>query len=173
VQDWAALVERIQIELRRGNASKIVAARRTLVRAEGPIDPVTIFEQMGEAPEGATRYLVRRGETAFVGCTPERLFSKRGSALETEALAGSISPKDENGEARLTESEKDREEHARVVEHLVERLAPLCVRVEAASSPRIRRLPTVLHLRTPIEAELSPEVDALTVVEALHPTPAV
>jgi isochorismate synthase len=172
-EDWAALVERIHVDLRRGHASKIVAARRSLLEADGPLDPVSVLERIGEAPDGATRYLVRRGSTAFVGCTPERLFVKRGLALETEALAGSIGASAVDGEARLTASEKDRDEHARVVEHLVTRLAPLSARVEAAPSPRIRRLPTVLHLRTPIEAELLPGVDALAVIDALHPTPAV
>lgn len=171
--DWAALVERIQIALRRGEAAKIVAARRTCVYAESAIDPVGVFTRIGAAPEGAARYFVRRGATAFVGCSPERLFVKRGRSLETEALAGSINPTDEDGEARLSASAKDRDEHARVVEHLVERLGPLSVRVEAAASPRIRRLPTVLHLLTPVSAELSPGVDALSVIEALHPTPAV
>lgn len=171
--EWNALVELVHAALRRGEASKIVVSRRKAVRAAGPLDPTAVFSRIGEAPEGATRFFVRRGATTFLGCTPEHLFEKRGRTLETEALAGSIGAGEADGEAKLKASEKDLGEHARVVEHIVARLEPLCTEVKASETPRIRRLPTVLHLRTPIAATLAEGVDALTVVEALHPTPAV
>jgi isochorismate synthase len=173
MEEWIERIERIKRAVLDGEASKIVAARRTRVRADGTLDALDLLRRVGHAPEGATRYFVRRGATSFLGCTPERLFVKHGRALETEALAGTISASSENAASKLEASVKDRDEHARVVEHLVERLGPLSVRVDAAEAPRVRRLPTVLHLSTPVVAELSPSVDAFALLAALHPTPAV
>ena len=60
-----------------------------------------------------------------------------------------------------------------MVRHIVDRLGPLCARIARPEAPQIRRLPTVLHLRTPIEAELARPTHAIDVIAALHPTPAV
>src|SRR5690606_30833414 len=97
---WIAHVDRIRETLGSGAASKIVAARRAHAKSVDRLDPVVVLSRMEEA-EGSVRYLVRRGSTTFLGCTPERLFTMRGRRLETEALAGSIAADEEDAEGRL------------------------------------------------------------------------
>ena len=167
--DWTALVTAAQAAIGRGDFSKVVAARRTTVTADRPFDPLEVLGRLSAGP-GTTRFLVRFGRRrAFVGATPEHLFTLEGNHLRTEALAGSIAANEPEG--RLLESRKDREEHAHVVGHLVERLRT--VGEVSVAPPEIRRLATVLHLRTPIDATLPRPVAPLDLVRLLHPTPAV
>jgi isochorismate synthase len=177
-QRWARAIAAIQGAIEGGGARKIVAARRSVVTTERDLEPLDVLARLalahpGEARGHTTRFLVRSGSASFVGATPEHLFVKRGARITTEALAGSIAADAERGAERLLASPKDRDEHAYVVRHIVERLGPLCARIAHADAPQVRRLPTVLHLRTPIEAELASPTHPLEIAAALHPTPAV
>ena len=71
-------------------------------------------------------------------------------------------------------SAKDRREHAVVAEFVAETLRPFCRRLEVPSGPSLVRTATMWHLSTRVTGELrDPEVSALELACALHPTPAV
>ncbi len=73
----------------------------------------------------------------------------------------------------LVSSDKEREEHAVVVAMLREALAPLVEWIDVAPRPEIVRLRHVQHLLTAVSGRLRDDGDVLTLVERLHPTPAV
>lgn len=170
---WTRSIDAIRTAIAHGEARKIVAARRSVITTASDIEPLDVLDRLGQARGPTTRFLVRAGSTTFLGATPEHLFVQRGARIATEALAGSVAADAERAAERLLASAKDREEHAYVVHHIVERLGPLCARIAHPDAPQVRRLPTVLHLRTPIEAELARPTHPIDVVAALHPTPAV
>jgi len=170
---WNRAVEALRAAIERRDLSKVVVARRTVLTTTHDIEALEVLGRLDEARSHSTRFLVRAGSASFVGASPEHLFLLRGTKLSTEALAGSIAADAEGGVERLLSSAKDREEHRLVVTHLLERLAPLCTRIDAPDSPQVRRLPTVVHLRTPIDAELDQRRHPMEVLAALHPTPAV
>ncbi|MFO0692719.1 MAG: isochorismate synthase [Polyangiales bacterium] len=156
--------------IRSGAFSKIVAARRAELHLTGRIEPAWLLERLGERFPGCTRFALDTGESVFLGATPERLVTKKGSAVATEALAGSVAL----GHAKeLLASTKDLEEHRLVVDSILDALRPFARDLSAAERPVIRELPNVLHMQTPIEGRLAEGVDVLELVEALHPTPAV
>lgn len=175
---WAARIEAIRRVIANGAFEKLVAARRAEARFAGPIDPLEVLRNLDRDYPDCTRFLVSRSGTAFIGATPERLFSKRGARLLTVALAGSIgagSDADSNalqGE-KLLASAKDRREHALVVREITRSLAPLTDALSHPPEPRIRRVRSLLHLETPFEGTMAPRATALEVLEAMHPTPAV
>ncbi len=76
-------------------------------------------------------------------------------------------------------SEKERREHAFVVEAIRSTLASRCTSLEAPLTPALRQLVGIQHLETPFRGRLDPnpasgeQADVLALVEALHPTPAV
>jgi menaquinone-specific isochorismate synthase len=114
---------------------------------------------------------------SFFGATPERLVTLHGRTLETGALAGTTGRGDTPTEdewlaEELRGSEKDVHEHELVVDSIRDQLIPLASSVSAGERT-VRRLATVQHLWTPIRAELAGDEHVLTLVEALHPTPAV
>lgn len=76
--------------------------------------------------------------------------------------------------AQLLESKKDQQEHAIVIENIIEALAPFCDSIEAAKTPHLISTATLWHLSTEIRGQLKAlYADALTLALAIHPTPAV
>ena len=73
----------------------------------------------------------------------------------------------------LLASSKDRWEHEVVVREIVARLEPLSVQVDHPSTPAVVRVRDILHLDSPIGAQLRPTTHVLDLLEALHPTPSV
>jgi isochorismate synthase len=170
--EWAELVAAIQREIAAGRAQKIVASRRVSLVLDRPLLPAAVQARLRvDAPE-STRFLFRVARSTFLGATPERLFSKRGYELTTEAVAGSLGADEPASAGRLLESEKDGREHQFVVSEITRLLTPLTSELSLGQR-EIHRLRTVLHLRTPIRARLRQDQHALELVGALHPTPAV
>jgi menaquinone-specific isochorismate synthase len=162
--------------IRASELAKVVAARRSQVTLDRPIDVIEVLERLGKDQIGCVRFAFERAGSVFLGATPERLVELRGLDVTSEALAGSIARGGREdgpaGEALLA-SEKDRREHDLVVRGVRESLAPLCSDVRHPAEPSVCSLRNVLHLRTPVSASLAAPVHVLELVRALHPTPAV
>jgi menaquinone-specific isochorismate synthase len=122
----------------------------------------------------------------FLGASPERLLAVRGSHGETpgerqltsDALAGSaprgISPEvDRQLATALLSSIKEQHEHRLVRDFIVEKLQSLQLRPTWPGQPQLLRLTNIQHIWTPIQAALPPALSPLSVLAALHPTPAV
>lgn len=172
VEDWRAQIEAIRAAIAAGRFAKIVAAGRSVVEVGGRVDAADLLGRLARGLRASTRFAFCRERSAFLGASPERLISRRGLAIETESLAGSIESGAEHAR-QLLGSGKDLHEHQLVVDEIVHRLAPLCRRLVVPASPQIRELKSVLHLHTPISGELAAPRHVLELVERLHPTPAV
>ncbi len=114
---------------------------------------------------------------AFFGATPERLVSVRGRTVKTGALAGTTGrgetpAEDEWLATELARDKKNVHEHELVADTIRDQLSPYATAI-TSDSRRVRKLATVQHLWTPITADLEENKHALSLVEALHPTPAV
>lgn len=174
---WEAMVDRALQAIAMGALRKVVLARYRRLRFAGPVDPVTVLETLRRRYPGTAVFLYEpQPGCAFVGATPELLLAKQGDRVRTVALAGSIrrgaTPQEDAALAqRLLASPKDRREHAWVVQALVEGLRPWAANLHVPEGPRLRTLPNIHHLETPIEARLV-RGDVFALVEALHPTPA-
>nr|NLU60538.1 isochorismate synthase [Pseudomonas sp. BIGb0427] len=124
-------------------------------------------------------FAFRRQQSCFIGASPERLVKLDGGRLRTLALAGTSrrDPADPQQDAQLAQAlldcEKNRHEHALVVQIIESGLAPWASQLQVPATPSVQRLSRVQHLSTVIEGRLRPQTSLLQVVEALHPTPAV
>ncbi|MFU8868269.1 isochorismate synthase [Natronococcus sp.] len=178
LESWRRQVERALERIAAGGLTKVVLAQALSVDLEGPIDVPATVERLRRQYPNCYRFLIGDATSGtFFGAPPERLVSKRGDRVETEALAGSVprgdTPEgDEEYAERMLDSEKFRREHGLVVESIRDQLAPLASDL-TIDDRTIRRLATIQHLRTPIEATLEADRHVLELVEALHPTPAV
>ncbi|WIX81586.1 isochorismate synthase [Amycolatopsis carbonis] len=119
------------------------------------------------------------GGRTLVGATPELLLSRAGDSVFTTPHAGSMPRSADpvadraNGEALLA-SAKDQEEHAVVIDYVVEALRPFCRKLDVPPAPELVSTPAIWHLRTAITGELvDRSVTALDLAAALHPTPAI
>jgi len=172
-EDWAERVAAIRHGIAAGRLEKVVLARRVLLTLDPAPDPLEVLERLRDEAPHATRFAFRRGSCTFLGATPERLLSKSGVLVETEALAGSQRAGGAGSGAELLGSRKDLAEHAIVVREVLRTLTPLCSELVCPGEPVVRELRHVQHLWTPIRARLRDPVHVLELVEKLHPTPAV
>ncbi len=183
---WDRQVDDIRAAIARGPVEKIVAARPCEVELGAPASAAAVMARLGAAHGECTRFVIRTGATAFTGASPERLIRRRGRTIESEALAGTIARAHPDGATALLASAKDRGEHELVVRAITAALAPFCARdpdgaIALARSdggalggpPAVRALRHMLHLHTPITAELADGFHVLELARALHPTPAV
>jgi len=172
--DWIDHVRSIQQELEQGAFVKLVAARRCDVSIDG-LDAMSIVSRMAHDFAECTAFLFQRGQRTFVGATPEMLFRTRGRSVESQALAGSLQIEggSSNRVALLTHSRKNLGEHDVVVRAVVDGLGEHCVAIEHSPKPEIVQVRNLIHLSTPIRAELRDGAHPVDILEALHPTPAV
>jgi menaquinone-specific isochorismate synthase len=175
---WREQVRSAIDQVDRGTLQKVVLAQSLTVDLEHPVDVPDALSRLSTTYPGCYRFLFEPAlGSTFFGATPERLVSLDGKTVRTEALAGSTGrgetpAEDEWLASQLRESEKDVHEHELVAEAIRDQLAPLAADIRTGSRT-VRQLATVQHLQTPIRAELSADTHVLSLVEALHPTPAV
>ena len=176
---WRRSVARAGGAVGRGRLDKVVLARRVDLVTDAPIDVPGVLRRLEAGAPGATTFAVTGADgRVFCGATPERLVAVRGRAFRTIALAGTVgrgatAADDRRMAAELLVSEKDREEHALVVDMLRSTLGPLAERIEVPAAPHVVRLGTVQHLATELSGTLRGGETILDLVERLHPTPAV
>ncbi|MDG5776354.1 isochorismate synthase [Haloarculaceae archaeon H-GB2-1] len=177
-EGWRSQVRAALEQVERGSLRKVVLAQALTLDLDATPSVSAVLASLGETYPDCRRFLFAPdAEGTFFGATPERLVSLQGRTVRTEALAGSTGrgetpAEDEWLVEQLLESEKDAHEHELVVDAIRDQLVPLASTVRTGERS-IRRLATVQHLRTKITAELAADEHVLSLVDALHPTPAV
>jgi len=173
--DWCQTVADVTDRLDAGALEKVVLAQTLEATLEAPLDPGGALAQLSTAYPRCYRFAMQPSPDAgtFIGASPEQLVATDGATIRTEALAGSAS---RNAEADLdtdlqADPKTDRE-HGYVLETIRDRLRPHTASIEIAGTG-LRQLKTLEHRRTPITATPAGDVHVLSLVEALHPTPAV
>jgi menaquinone-specific isochorismate synthase len=176
---WNASVEEILEEIAAGRVEKTVLARHLDLRFPGAVDPVAAMRFLHEENDRANVFLFEpEPGRPFLGAAPELLAALSGRAFEATAVAGSIArgagaEDDALMKDRLLQSRKDRGEHQVTVKDIVEVLEPHLISMAADADPQILSLARIHHLETEIRGSTREGVDILSLVEALHPTPAV
>ena len=174
---WTAQVADAVERIRGGDLRKVVLATALDVDLDAAIQPPAVLERLRRTYPDCYRFLLQPTASAgFFGAPPERLVKLSGRTVETEALAGSVERGDSPEEdadlaASLLESDKLQEEQGLVVDAIRDALAPLGEVTVGEQS--VRKLTNIQHLQTPITADLAADAHVLSVVAALHPTPAV
>jgi menaquinone-specific isochorismate synthase len=180
---WCDSVEAATTRIHAGDLQKVVLAQALAVTLDRPLSLADVLTRLGETYPDCYRFLVEPtadepdDRPAFFGATPERLVTRHGRTVTTDALAGTTGRGDTPAEddwlaEELLADEKNVHEHELVAETIREQLAPFTSTISAGQR-RVRRLATVQHLFTPITATLGGDTHVLDLVEALHPTPAV
>lgn len=176
---WMNLVGEALGEFNRGALEKVVLARETTFEADAPFDPVRLLEALAAHTCKSFLFCFHPApDRAFLGASPERLFRRAGTLLESEAVAGTR-PRGQSPEQdaalreELLASPKDRREQALVVEALRERFGALCAEISMGDGPDTLELLHCRHLITRISGRLRGEAGDGELLARLHPTPAV
>jgi len=175
---WTGVVRTARDAIRAGRLRKVVLARALdLVCTPSP-DPLKLLARLRTAYPECVCFLADPGRgQAYLGATPERLARMEGGRVSLGALAGTF-PRGATPEADaalrrlMLESPKEREEHAIVVEAIRSALEGYG-RLEVPEEPEVRALKNVWHLFTPMTLAPAAGLSLLSLVDRLHPTPAV
>ncbi|WP_345667052.1 isochorismate synthase [Streptomyces similanensis] len=177
---YGAAVAAAVARMRAGEFDKVVLARTLeLTAPDDPDLPAMLNRLARRDPSGYTFAVPSAPGRTLIGASPELLVARRGDRLTANPLAGSAPrsadlAEDVRRAVALLESPKDLHEHAVVVDAVRRALAPLCGRLEVPERPTLVRTATMWHLSTTVTGEVAgPEVTALDLASALHPTPAV
>ncbi len=165
---------------------KVVLARTLTLVAGGLVDPRSLLAALVGGTPAGNGYSVDLSAAGgsyvgrtLVGSSPEVLIRREGRIVTCHPLAGSAprdldADRDREAGRALTESAKDRREHAFVIDAIRESLAPFCGVLDIPEEPTLTSTPQLWHLGTPIRGELfDTNTTALELALAIHPTPAV
>jgi menaquinone-specific isochorismate synthase len=177
-ESWNDSIDEAISQINKTKLEKVVLSRVCELRSKERIDVCRALSYLNQHFKECTRFLFEpRPYHAFYGATPELLVQTSGFQLRTMALAGSMQRGTDPSEDaamvhQLLNSEKDRHEHALVLNSIRCRLEPFSDQLEIPEQPEIYTLSYIHHLLTPIKAQLRHSTGVLPLVEALHPTPA-
>ena len=177
--EWEMAVTRALGAIERRLISKVVLARTLDVAMERRIDIIEVVQHLWETNSGSHVFLFEPGEgQAFLGAAPETITTVSHGRFHATAVAGTVArgetPEEQHSLAeRLLNSKKDTVEHKIALEDMVTRLDSVAHEVTAQAEPHVLTLARIQHLETEIRARLRDGTSALSVLEALHPTPAV
>ena len=175
--EWKRAVASIIGEIESTELRKLVLARHVHANSDRPLQIGAALRRLRSRYQRCTTFAFARGESCFIGATPERLVRLDDRTVRIDCLAGTAArgaSKAEDaalGKALLAD-EKERSEHALVVEALRESLAPISTALSIPERPRLLAMANVQHLHTPVEATLAADEDVLGLAARLHPTPA-
>lgn len=174
---WDKMITTATQRIQSGELDKVVLSRVAELQFEGRVNMLPILRHLADNYAQCYRFLFEpRPHFAFYGASPELLAGVHGDQIQTMGLAGSIGRGDspESDQAlsdELLHSKKDRHEHQIVVDKIRDRLEPFTSELDIPEMGLLK-LSNIQHIYTPIVGTLKQSDGVLSVVEALHPTPA-
>jgi menaquinone-specific isochorismate synthase len=176
--EWRARVRAATKAIKAGTFDKVVLTRKRVVTLKAPVDADALARRMARTCAEGRVLKVPSHNGCALAATPELLAVKRGRALVSHALAGTAprfaAPEDDARAAdALRACEKERREHALVVQSIAGAMREICDDVRHAPEPGLMRLRRLQHLWTPVAGNLRENFDLLDAIALLHPTPAV
>jgi menaquinone-specific isochorismate synthase len=176
---WAEAVDRALQEFQSGPFEKVVLARKSCLELTETITPFALVEILAGGAPACFHFCLQptANSGAFLGASPELLFRREGTRLESEAVAGTRprsldTVEDERLESQLLKMSKEQLEHRLVVDSLETTFCELCADFSQDTAPSVLKLSRVQHLRTAFSGELKDGVGDDAILRAFHPTPA-
>lgn len=176
-QRWKETVRQSAADIRAGILRKVVLARELRLKAAHPFVPEAVLSQLRREQTNNYLFAMERGNSCFVGATPERLVKRDGDQLLSACMASTIRRSEDPDEDRqlkeqLMQDAKNREEHAAVVSMIRAVFQRECESVEIPDAPTLYTVRNMHHLFTPVTGYTRSDTTLLSMVGHLHPTPA-
>ncbi len=150
-----------------------ISQRLTAPAAVHPVDTYAAVRSVNPAPYSA---LLEFPAADLVSASPELLMEREGDRIETEPIAGTrprgaTAAEDEALEAELTSDEKERAEHAMLVDLERNDLGKVAQygSVDVSEYRRVDRYSEVMHLVSRVEAELRADATLADAIAAVFP----
>ncbi|MBO3117601.1 chorismate-binding protein [Winogradskyella sp. DF17] len=152
-----------------GYLNKVVLSRVQETQLE-QFEPIEIFKRLFNTYKNAMVYCWYHPKVGlWLGATPELLFKVEGQQLTAISLAGT-QPYEPDKKPTWTPKELD--EQQIVTDFLAQQIAPFTSSTKISEVESIRA-GNLWHLKTRLISTISSNSNLTSIVEALHPTPAV
>ncbi|WP_299367359.1 chorismate-binding protein [Winogradskyella sp.] len=152
-----------------GDLEKVVLSRKV----EKPLQsnrPITIFKRLFNTYKKAMVYCWYHPKIGlWLGATPELLFKVEGKRLTTISLAGTKPYSEDN---QLPWTDKEYKEQQIVTDYIKTQLAPYTSQIKISEVETVKA-GHLLHLKTYILSLIKDDHSLKSIIETLHPTPAV
>jgi len=156
-------------EINNGTLDKVVLSRfeeKELTR----VDPMSIFKRLYNTYKNAMVYCWYHPKVGlWLGATPELLFKVEGQQLTTISLAGT---QPYMKDVAVEWTNKEIEEQQIVTDYITNQIEPYTNHI-SISDIETARAGNLLHLKTRIISRIEKPSSLKSIIEALHPTPAV
>ncbi|WP_322803798.1 isochorismate synthase [Vibrio alfacsensis] len=176
---WHDLVDKVLTGIKNDDFKKVVLARKSSIHLDTELSAAQLLKASYLNNHHSFHFLFSLdSKHSFMGSTPERLYSRVGHELHTEALAGTIGRGSNAAEDMelanwLSNDSKNLNENQYVVDDIIERLQPHSEMVEVDKEASLVRLRKVQHLKRHIHAQLHSGINGVQLLSALQPTAAV
>jgi len=171
---FAERVRRVKRYVRDGDTFQANVSQR--LRAPAAVHPVEAFEALRRVNPAPYSALLEFPGVDLVSASPELLLEITGDRLLTEPIAGTrprgeTTEADADLEADLLGDEKERAEHAMLVDLERNDLGKVSEygTVEVSEYRRVDRYSEVMHLVSLVEGRLAPRYDLIDAVAAVFP----
>ena len=171
---FADRVRRVEEYVRDGDTFQANVSQR--LRAPAAVHPVAAFDALRTVNPAPYSALLEFPGVDLVSASPELLLDVEGDELVTEPIAGTrprgaTPEEDERLERDLTSDEKERAEHAMLVDLERNDLGKVCAygSVEVSEYRRVDRYSEVMHLVSLVEGRARDDVDLADAIAAVFP----
>lgn len=175
--EWVEAIQKATLDIKADKIDKVVLAREVHLEFAKKIDPYQVIGRLQMEQPTSFIFDFESGHQHFIGATPERLIKKEENQVLSTCLAGSIKrgktvKHDKELGKSLLSDEKNLLEHEIVVKMIKNEFEDFCYEVNVPDSPALLKTNSIQHLYTPIKGMAKLNHTLLSMVEQLHPTPA-
>lgn len=177
MKEWDLCIENVLSLIDAKQIEKAVLARKTSFATTS--QPFSWLAKLLQSSINSVVFAFQRSADAlFLGASPEMLYQRKGRYVMAESIAGTrkrgCSPSEDAliGSA-LKNSIKDKKEFHCVKRFLCETLSDLCEEFSYQETDTLFQTSELQHIYNCLQGILKPEVNDLTLLNNLHPTPAV
>jgi menaquinone-specific isochorismate synthase len=175
--EWIEAVEKATSDIRAKEMDKVVLAREVRLEFSNTINPYQVVGRLQREQPTSFIFGFENGQQYFIGATPERLVKKEENHVLSTCLAGSIKSGKDNDEDQqlgdqLLQDDKNLIEHSIVVKMIKEAFDQFCDEVVSPMDPTLLKTKNIQHLYTPVKGLAREGHTLFSMVERLHPTPA-
>lgn len=177
-EKWKETVSDVAFHLKENSSlKKVVLARESRLIFDDDINVEATVNTLLEEQHDSFIFAFESKGDCFIGATPERLVKKEQDQVYSACLAGSIArgkTEDEDVELghSLLHDKKNLIEHQYVVDMISAAMKDTCYEVNIPECPQLFKLKHIQHLYTPVVGKVKHHSSLLSLVEKLHPTPA-
>ncbi|WP_299122595.1 chorismate-binding protein [uncultured Winogradskyella sp.] len=155
--------------IKNGELKKVVLSRYD-AKEQTKNNPISIFKRLFNAYKNAMVYCWYHPKVGlWLGATPELLFKVEGKKLTTISLAGT---QPYNSSSKPIWTDKEIEEQQIVTDYIMHQIAPY-TKQNSISEVETVKAGNLMHLKSRITSVIEEDSSLKSIIEALHPTPAV